>query len=220
MKENTKLKLTIGSLASLALVMSIGARFLPRFPGDLSVILWLQSFDNHLMLLAMTGISFLFGDWCSVILVVVTAMVIWWRVGRFGALMIVAGGLITLTNTALKQAINRPRPSADLVDVFTPLQSNGFPSGHAFFAIMLLGLTGYFAYTYITNRVLRVLVPTGLAAVALMVGTSRIYLGVHWPSDVMGGYVIGGVFLAALVWFYRTWEAHHPQQRTLHRNHT
>lgn len=220
MKENTKLKLTIGSLATLALVMSIGARFLPRFPGDLSLILWLQSFDNHLMLLIMAGISFLFGDWCSVILVVVTTIVIWWRVGRFAALMIIAGGLITLTNTALKQAINRPRPSADLVDVFTPLQSNGFPSGHAFFAILLLGLTGYFAYTYLTNRALRVLVPTGLAAVALMVGTSRIYLGVHWPSDVIGGYVIGGVFLAALIWFHRTWEARHPQQRRPHRNHT
>jgi len=134
--------------------------------------------------------------------------------------MIVVGGLITLANTALKLAINRPRPSADLVQVFTPLQNNGFPSGHAFFAILLLGLAAYFTYTNLTNRIARILVPAGLAVLILLVGTSRVYLGVHWPSDVIGGYLIGGTFLAALIWFHRTREACHPQELRPHRHHT
>jgi len=219
-EENTNLKLIVGLLATLSLVMSIGARFLPKFPGDLSLILWLQSFSDHFILPAMAGVSFIFGGWCSAVLVIIAATVIWWRIGRLEALMIVVGGLITLANSALKLAINRPRPSADLVQVFTPLQSNGFPSGHAFFAILLLGLTAYFAYTTLTNRITRILVPAGLAALILLVGTSRVYLGVHWPSDVIGGYLVGGTFLGALIWFHRTRETRHPQQHRPHRRHT
>lgn len=216
MQENTKFKLIVGFLAILALIMSVCARFAPRFPGDLCLTLWLQSFNNHLILSTMECGSFIFGDWCSVLLVVVTGMVVWWRIGRLEALMILAGGLVTLVNTPLKLAINRPRPSADVVHVLSPLQSNGFPSGHAFFAILVLGLTAYFVSTNLTNRVLRMLVPAGLAVLILLVGTSRVYLGVHWPSDVIGGYVIGGTFLTALIWFHRTWKAHHPQQRRRH----
>ncbi len=123
--------------------------------------------------------------------------------------MIPVGGLITLVNTALKLAINRPRPSADLVHVLSPEQGNGFPSGHAFFAILILGLTAYFISINLKNRALRMLVLAALIALILLTGTSRVYLGVHWPSDVIGGYLIGGVFLTALTWFHRTWKAHH-----------
>jgi undecaprenyl-diphosphatase len=207
--ENTKFKLIVGFLAIPALIISIYARFAPRFPGDLYLTLWLQSFNNHLILSTMECISFIFGGWSSVLVVVAIGIVVWWRIGRLEAIMILVGGLITLVNTALKLAINRPRPSADLVHVLSREQGNGFPSGHAFFAILILGLTAYFISINLKNRVLRMLVLAGLIALILLTGTSRVYLGVHWPSDVIGGYLIGGVFLTALIWFHRTWKAHH-----------
>jgi undecaprenyl-diphosphatase len=207
--ENTRFKLIIGILATVALVISIHARFTPMFPGDLALTLWLQSFDNHLMLSTMECISFIFGGWSAVVVVVVAGIIVWWRIGRLEAIMIFAGGLITLVNTALKLAINRPRPSADLVRVLSPEQGNGFPSGHAFFVILILGLAAYFIFINLKNRVLRILVLAGLIALIPLTGISRIYLGVHWPSDVIGGYLIGGVFLAVLIWFHRTWKAHH-----------
>jgi undecaprenyl-diphosphatase len=210
--ENTRFKLTIGILATIALVISIYARFTPMFPGDLSLILWLQSSDNHLMLSAMECISFIFGGWSAVLVVVAAGIIVWWRVGKLEAIMILAGGLITLVNTALKLAINRPRPPADLVHVLSPEQGNGFPSGHAFFVILILGLTAYFIFINLKNRVLRILALAGLIALILLTGISRVYLGVHWPSDVIGGYLIGGVFLTALIWFHRTWKAHHSWQ--------
>jgi undecaprenyl-diphosphatase len=207
--ENTKFRLIVGLLAILALVISICARFTPKFPGDLYLTLRLQSFNNNLILSTMKYISFIFGDWRAALVVVAISIVVWWRIGRLEAIMIVVGGLITLVNTALKLAIDRPRPSADLVHVLSPEQGNGFPSGHAFFVILMLGLTAYFIFINLKNHVLRMLALAGLIALILLTGISRVYLGVHWPSDVIGGYVIGGVFLTALIWFHRTWQAHH-----------
>jgi membrane-associated phospholipid phosphatase len=209
MGENTKFKLIIGFLAILTLIISIYAHFTPRFPGDLYLTLRLQSFDNHFLLSFMNCVSFIFGGWSSVLVVVIIGILVWWRIGRLEAIIILVGGLITLVNTALKLAINRPRPSADLVHVLSPEQGNGFPSGHTFFVILILGLTAYFIFINLKNRVLRILVLAGLIALILLTGISRVYLGVHWPSDVIGGYLIGGVFLTALIRFHRSWKAHH-----------
>jgi len=209
MAENTGFKLIIGFLAVLALIVSIYARFTLLLPGDLYLTLHLQSFDNQFFLSFMKCISFIFGGWSSALIVAVIGILVWWRIGRLEAIMIAVGGLLTLVDTPLKLVVGRPRPSADLVQILSHEQGNGFPSGHALFAIVILGLLAYFAFINVKNRTIRVVVLAGLIALILLIGTSRVYLGVHWPSDVIGGYLIGGLFLTALIWFHRTRKAHH-----------
>jgi undecaprenyl-diphosphatase len=157
----------------------------------------------------MQMVSFIFGGWSSVIVVVTIGILVWWRIGKLEAIIILIGGLLTLVNTALKLAINRPRPSANLIHVLSLEQDNAFPSGHAFFAVVILGLLAYFIFINLKNRTLRMVAPVGLIVLTLLIGTSRIYLGVHWPSDVIGGYLIGGVLLTALIWFHQAWKAHY-----------
>lgn len=123
--------------------------------------------------------------------------------------MVLVAGLITLVNMALKLAIDRPRPSPDLVQVLALEEGSGFPSGHAFFVILVLGLAAYFASVNLKSPVLRTLIVAALIVLILLTGVSRVYLGVHWPSDVLGGYLIGGAFLTAFIWFHRTWKAEH-----------
>lgn len=205
----TKLKVIFGFLVILSLIVSIYARFTAQFPGDLNLTLRLQSFDNHFLLSVMQWVSFIFGGWCSVLVVVIIGSLIWWLIGRLEAIMVPVAGLLTLINTALKLTIKRPRPSADLVQVLSQEQDYGFPSGHAFFAIVILGLLAYFVFINMKNHTLRTVVLVGLIALILLIGTSRVYLGVHWPSDVIGGYLIGGVLLTALIWFHQAWKAHH-----------
>lgn len=97
-----------------------------------------------------------------------------------------------LSNIALKQVINRARPDAvHLVAV----ESLSYPSGHAMSAMAFYGFLIYLIYTFELNRLLK----TGLIILFILliaaIGISRIYLGVHFPSDVAGGFIAGFIWV-------------------------
>ena len=117
-----------------------------------------------------------------------------------GLLMAACGVLPPVINLGLKELAARPRPDAALALV----EETGyaFPSGHTVFAtafygglIYLLGHWGAFP----DRPVLRRAIQGALALFIVAVGASRIYLGAHWPSDVIGGLLFGGLCLAALI---------------------
>ena len=128
MQNITKYKLITGFLTILGLIMSIFAWFTELFPGDLYLILRLQSLHSNFLLSIMKGVSFIFGGWFSIVVVVVIGIIVWWRIGKLEAILIAVAGMLSLVNTVLKLIINRQRPPANLVQVFYPMQTNGFPS--------------------------------------------------------------------------------------------
>jgi undecaprenyl-diphosphatase len=150
--------------------------------------------------------SLLFGDWHAVLLVIVAGMLVWWQLGRLEGILIPVAGLISLINYVFKIVINRPRPSPDVVRVLISEQGKTFPSGHTFFATIFLGILAYLFFTHLKRRSLRVLSLVIFVMLILLVGISRVYLGAHWPSDVIGGYIVGGLFLALLIWGYEWWK--------------
>ena len=81
-----------------------------------------------------------------------------------------------------------------------------FPSSHAYMSFMVYGLLIGLAAVFTKRRRLRRTLQAVLVLLVLAIGFSRIYLGYHWPSDVLGAYVIGGSFLALLLWGYRRGE--------------
>jgi undecaprenyl-diphosphatase len=106
-------------------------------------------------------------------------------------------------NYMIKMAIRRPRPDAGVVDVFQVLNSYSFPSGHTMFFIAFFGFLLFLAFTLLRNTWKRWISIIILALLIGLVGISRIYLGEHWASDVLGGYLMGSLVLFLCIAIYR-----------------
>jgi len=96
----------------------------------------------------------------------------------------------------LKETFERPRPSAALVHVQAHLGDYSFPSGHAFNSMLIYGLFFYLATIYVRPRLLRHLVQAACLWVIVLTPMQRVYVGEHWPSDVLGGMVLAALFLS------------------------
>lgn len=106
-------------------------------------------------------------------------------------------------NSVLKDLVERPRPSADLVDVMGDASGFGFPSGHTVGTAALFGMLFFLIPAAVSWRPLRWLLQLGCLLLALAAGPARVYIGVHWPSDVLGGYLLTLLFLAPALLAYR-----------------
>jgi undecaprenyl-diphosphatase len=136
----------------------------------------------------------------SVLVLIVAAVVIHFvLVGRartaLFVLFAVASGQVL--SSLLKIGIERPRP--DLVPPLALETSLSFPSGHAMLSAITYLTLGALAARFSARRATRVYVLALAVLVTLMVGVSRVYLGVHWPSDVLAGWCAG--FAWAMLWW-------------------
>ena len=107
----------------------------------------------------------------------------------------VAGG--QLLSTLLKVEIDRPRP--DLVSHLVNETSLSFPSGHAMVSAVTYLTLGSLAARFLPGRTTKIFVLSLAMLTTLLVGVSRVYLGVHWPSDVLAGWCAGFAW-AMLCW--------------------
>jgi len=121
------------------------------------------------------------------------------RVAWFLLSAILGGLLLTL---ALKSGFDRPRP--DLVSHGSMIYTSSFPSGHSMLSAVVY-LTGgaLLAVVHAARRVRIFLIGCSVLATVL-VGVSRVYLGVHWPSDVLAGWAAGAAW-AAVCWLTAEW---------------
>lgn len=122
-----------------------------------------------------------------------------WLIGKSRAMLLVLGAIGSglLVSTLLKQGFDRPRP--DLVPHDSLVYTASFPSGHSMMAaITYLTLAALLARV-LPNRATKVYFLALAVIVTVGVGVSRVYLGVHWPSDVLAGWAVGASW-ALLFW--------------------
>lgn len=98
-------------------------------------------------------------------------------------------------NVMLKHTFERPRPT--LFQEIETLHSYSFPSGHAMAAFAIYGMMGVVVARLLSSKALRRALVVVLPLFILMIGISRIYLGVHWPSDVLAGFAAGAFLVLA-----------------------
>lgn len=129
-----------------------------------------------------------------VVSVVLTVRRLW--LALTGWLATFAGG--AAIDAVLKQVIHRPRPIG--AELFLHHFSYSFPSGHAMGSTFGYGMLAYLLVTYWTARGrVRVAIVAAAFVLIIAIGVSRLYLGVHYFSDVMGGYAAGTLWLAACI---------------------
>ena len=135
------------------------------------------------------------------ILVIATFLVVGalWVSGRgrevWFLLAALAGG--ALVSSGLKALFERPRP--DVAEHLDRTFTSSFPSAHAMVATLAYLTLALLVVRLVRHRPLRRFVLLGALALALMIGASRVYLGVHWPSDVVAGWLAGTCW-AGLCW--------------------
>jgi membrane-associated phospholipid phosphatase len=117
----------------------------------------------------------------------------WLHVGTW--LSALVGG--AFLNQLLKELFARSRPT--LPDPLLIEAGYSFPSGHAMGSLIVYGVLAYFTVLAFSNWGARAAMVLGAASLVLLIGFSRMYLGVHYFSDVVAGYAAGGVWLSALV---------------------
>ena len=121
-----------------------------------------------------------------------------------------AGGEVL--NFLLKEWFARSRPSFG--DPLAVALFYSFPSGHAMMSLIAYGLLAYFLWIGTPRRVLHVLVTSAVILLVLLIGFSRLYLGVHYFSDVLAGFAAGGVWLSFCItsmnFVHGRWLARHP----------
>lgn len=152
---------------------------------------WMTAFMNFVTTLGST----LFLSVVFICIFIIFIRINWKRAAVL--LTVTMVGAVIL-NFVLKVSFARARP----IPFFdTPLpDSYSFPSGHALYAACFYGVLAWLVAARIRNRSLKILIWVLAVVIALLIGLSRIYLGVHYPSDVIAGYAAAIVWVLTVIW--------------------
>lgn len=205
------LKIRIGGLLlaglSLWIFEQIADEVLEKesYALDERILLAIRRLHTPLLDQAMLGITFI-GD-PAVLIVACIGIAIWLlrlrQRSEATTLAIAAIGALGL-NLLLKQLFSRARPM--LWERIVDVGQYSFPSGHAMVSLVIYGFIGYLLATRF--RRYRVWIVSLTVLLIIAIGFSRMYLGVHWPTDVAAGYAAGLVWLIACILSLKIWREH------------
>ena len=194
----------LGGLAFLGLLAALASLY-SYFPADLRIAHWIQR-DGGIPLWG--GVAVFLRDLgnlpSTLIWLLATAALLLARRYPEG-LLVFSSVLPRLAQGLLKEAVERPRPTPDLVRVSEHLSSFSFPSGHVVTALTLFGLLFLLVPVVMRHPLPRMALQGFCLFVVLGMGPASVYTGAHWSSDVLGGYVLGVLYLTLVLRYYRRW---------------
>jgi membrane-associated phospholipid phosphatase len=198
--------LLLGDALQLLLfgLLAVSIHIHPLLPLDVMITRSFQENQALWLRISMLVISYPGSSFVLPALVFLT-VVIFWSLGDRLEAVFVAGlsACSLLLNLLLKLLIHRSRPSSGLVHIVVTSVGYSFPSGHVMAYIAYFGLLFAFGVLLFRDRRWwRIALLIVSAAFVVLIGPSRVYLGDHWASDVIGAYLIGGVLWGLAVGLY------------------
>ncbi len=195
------------ALVALAL-LAFAAHNTAVLPGDLPFTRELQESQSPVVFWLFYSISAIGFPVFSAIITVLAVLILWLLRLRLESVFLLLSLLADTLGGVLKLVVGRHRPTPDLVHVVQVIQQPSFPSGHTlhytvFYGFLFFVLATNFKPSWPRNSALVI-----CALLVLLVGPSRVYLGEHWPTDVLGGYLVGALCLVPLIAGYLWAKAH------------
>jgi len=198
-------------IVAFLIFLTIEALITDYFSWDVTISEWVQSkdvgsvteYDNRMGVAGAAGI-----------LGIIIIALLWFRGWRAEAAFVGLVGIADLINPLLREVIARPRPDGDLIIICREPTDFSFPSGTAMHLVMFCGFLIYLCGNLLKPGWIRIALQVVLGLWIPIMGTWLIYRGVHWPSDVLGGFVYGAFFLWMIIWGfkkYTTWRRAFPR---------
>lgn len=165
---------------------------------DQAVQSWAHGLAGPILTEAMRGLSWI-GSPFVLVPTVTLAVGLMWKMGRKDDALLVAAAALggVALDEVMKLHFKRLRPEVPWALVHE--HSFSFPSGHSVLAIVMYGVIVYKAENRLRSRLAKAALMVGAILMVAGIGFSRVYLGAHFPSDVVGGYFVGAVWLAAVI---------------------
>lgn len=194
-----------GILLALFTLLAVWVAYNPVLAIDVTITHAFQENQSPWLRYTMIAASFIGNVSALSLGLIVLAAVLFWIVDlRLEAIMVVVvSATSALLNWLIKLVVARPRPSASLVDIIQATIGQSFPSGHVMSYVAFWGLLFSLGVILFRGKHWwRTALLIISALLVVLVGPSRIYLGDHWATDVLGAYLIGGLLLSLSLWIY------------------
>ena len=165
---------------------------------DQAIQSWVHGFTTPALTKVMRALSWIGSPLVLTPVVALAAGLLWWRGLKDDAVLVATAALGGVAlDEVMKLHFKRLRPEVPWA--FVHEHSFSFPSGHSVLAIVMYGVIVYKTQDKLRSKWARALLMVAAFLMVVGIGVSRVYLGVHYPSDVAGGYFVGAVWLGAVI---------------------
>ncbi len=202
---NKQIVLAFVLLLALSIGLTIAAYKFPVFPFDQAFYDELHEETRPLFSILMQAVSSLGNMPVPLALTVIAVAIFAVRRQWLEAIFMLVAASNILLAFVLKALIHRDRPfpiAENATDIIQSINQYSYPSGHVIFFVVFFGFFAYLAWLNFIGWT-RIITVITCAALIILIGPSRVFLGAHWTSDVIGSYAIGTIWLRILIFVHQ-----------------
>jgi membrane-associated phospholipid phosphatase len=201
---NRKIALAFVLLLALSIALSYAAYKFTVLPFDKASYNELHEEPRPLFSILMLYISRIGDGRVPMALTVIATVIFAFRRQWLEAVFVLATASSALLAFSLKALIHRARPfplAENTTGLIQRINQYSYPSGHVIFFVVFFGFFAYLSWKYFSGWAQAIAIAV-CATLIVLIGPSRVFLGAHWASDVVGSYIIGAIWLFVLIFAY------------------